>query len=608
MHLKDLGAAVSFLTQIATLNKTIVKAESERLVIEGALTANSATMASSIVAAIPWIAGIAAAIGLVTVAVKAYKAAHPSLETLQKDAEAAKNEFNEMEQKVKDTSEKIEELNKLKEQNLLTSAESKELEYLERQNEIYTAQRDLLKEIADYKEQQAKDKANDEASKQLRAFLSNSDFIVDNEGSWFSLQHRNDYKIDNFNSAIDSYIAAKSNLDSLNQQLIDSGLEAKEESKQLSEEEAKALQETRDNIEAANKELTKQKNTLIGYKEALVGILGDLTDEEAIAQVESLLDMISDTGAFDDFTKDADSFDKEFKKLSTDTQKALYAVAKGENNLIDNSGKLTKEGAEFVELLDKTGVSAEDAAIYLTRWAGELSDTTITGPSIDTSNVIGDLATLRDELAQTKAAIEKYNKFMEGGEKGSQNESFRSAWKSAMDLRKKGKVDTRAMRGAATLMLSDEKLKELDYDLGKIGKFLNGDMFKSIFGKKDSDMGKNFANYLKDNASKYKKFVDIIDNGNGSFSVAISSFEGLAKKMGISTSFLYSLLDGMDAFGKEVMDMFPFLLLSRAVEEAKNKIHMKAAKSKLPSGVTKTLVEYANSSKSCDGIRIIRVK
>ena len=46
------------------------------------------------------------------------------------------------------------------------------------------------------------------------------------------------------------------------------------------------------------------------------------------------------------------------------------------------------------------------------------------------------------------------------------------------------------------------------------------------------------------------------------------------------------------AFGKEVMDMFPFLLLSKTVEDAKHKIHMKAAESKLPSGVSKTLITY----------------
>ena len=46
------------------------------------------------------------------------------------------------------------------------------------------------------------------------------------------------------------------------------------------------------------------------------------------------------------------------------------------------------------------------------------------------------------------------------------------------------------------------------------------------------------------------------------------------------------------AFGKEIMGMFPFLLLSKTVEDAKRKIHMKAAESKLPSGITKDLIMH----------------
>lgn len=46
------------------------------------------------------------------------------------------------------------------------------------------------------------------------------------------------------------------------------------------------------------------------------------------------------------------------------------------------------------------------------------------------------------------------------------------------------------------------------------------------------------------------------------------------------------------AFGRAVMEMFPFLLLSKTVEDAKHKIHMKAATSKLPTGVTKALITY----------------
>ena len=56
--------------------------------------------------------------------------------------------------------------------------------------------------------------------------------------------------------------------------------------------------------------------------------------------------------------------------------------------------------------------------------------------------------------------------------------------------------------------------------------------------------------------------------------------------------FLRNAESHQSAFGKEVMDMYPFLLLSKAVEDAKHKIHMKAEQSKLPSGVTKPLITY----------------
>ena len=46
------------------------------------------------------------------------------------------------------------------------------------------------------------------------------------------------------------------------------------------------------------------------------------------------------------------------------------------------------------------------------------------------------------------------------------------------------------------------------------------------------------------------------------------------------------------AFGQEVMDMFPSLLISKVVEDAKKKIHLKASQSKLPAGVTKSLITY----------------
>ncbi len=105
MRIKDLGTAFRYIRSVGIFWGGMSK---DLLLVDAAANGLSEDVAGLVVSlkglstVLPWIAGIAAAIGLVTVAVKAYKAAHPSLETLQKDAEAAKTEFEEMEQKVKD--------------------------------------------------------------------------------------------------------------------------------------------------------------------------------------------------------------------------------------------------------------------------------------------------------------------------------------------------------------------------------------------------------------------------------------------------------------------------------------------------------------------------
>lgn len=47
-----------------------------------------------------------------------------------------------------------------------------------------------------------------------------------------------------------------------------------------------------------------------------------------------------------------------------------------------------------------------------------------------------------------------------------------------------------------------------------------------------------------------------------------------------------------EAFGEAVMDMFPRLLISKAVEDAKKKIHLKIEQHSLPAGVTEPLIKY----------------
>lgn len=56
--------------------------------------------------------------------------------------------------------------------------------------------------------------------------------------------------------------------------------------------------------------------------------------------------------------------------------------------------------------------------------------------------------------------------------------------------------------------------------------------------------------------------------------------------------FLRNAEDAQGAFGDDILDMFPQLLISKAVEDAKKKINLKISQNKLPSGISKKLISY----------------
>lgn len=56
--------------------------------------------------------------------------------------------------------------------------------------------------------------------------------------------------------------------------------------------------------------------------------------------------------------------------------------------------------------------------------------------------------------------------------------------------------------------------------------------------------------------------------------------------------FLSNAEQAQAAFGDDVMDMFPQLLISKAVDDAKKRINLKISRNKLPSGISKKLISY----------------
>lgn len=78
-----------------------------------------------------------------------------------------------------------------------------------------------------------------------------------------------------------------------------------------------------------------------------------------------------------------------------------------------------------------------------------------------------------------------------------------------------------------------------------------------------------------------------------------ADYERQRKKLKVQRdAFLKSSTDKQAQFGDDILNMFPRLLISKAVLDAKKKIHLKIEQDKLPDGISKKLINYLLSSKA----------
>ena len=531
MRLKDLGSALSFVWKIRNwlpgLNADLLKLNASAFGLSE--TAQSfVPLIASLQAALPWIIGIGAAIGAVAIGIKAYREAHPTLEMLQKDADAAKQEFDEMQSKVDETQKRIDELNALKESGGLSSTEQAELDNLTSQNEQYERQLELLKEIAEYKQDKVTEKANSDAAKALKSFTDNAwQERLDGIGEL----ERNSSGLGGLLNAIDDYTAASKRLDAANKALSDAELDKADE---------KTLDGLRDGIADAEKDLNKQREILATFQDFLVGIRGDLTDTDSIAKVDSLLGTIAATLGIKDSEKTFDNFKKGLKQIGDDADDVVNTFLK--------DGKLTEDQSRrLAQCLTEMGYSAEDAAIYFERMSRDMANAT----EQSTSAQINDLVSFRDELTVTSKALEDYKKALEGGEKGDAAAEMAKAYQSAVESYKAGKTDTYEMRAAADLFFNRDFLAQNNYGLDKVGELLSSGIWEAVFAS--DDYATNFVSYLQEHASELGDAVKVTADAAGNVQFAYKSVSALAEATKMSEASVIALLDALDVLGVQAM-------------------------------------------------------
>ena len=102
----------------------------------------------------------------------------------------------------------------------------------------------------------------------------------------------------------------------------------------------------------------------------------------------------------------------------------------------------------------------------------------------------------------------------------------------------------------------------------------------------------------KANKARAQEIVQKVSEQIGGFK-SKSEYERQRKTLKTQRDiFLKGSADAQVHFGDAIFDMFPQLLISKAVEDAKQKIHLKIAESKLPTGVDKKLINYLLSEKT----------
>lgn len=503
---------------------------------EAGLAATMLPILTALQTALPWIIGIGAAIGVIAIGIKAYKDAHPSLEMLQKDANAAKQEFEDMQSKVEETGKRIEELNKLKEEGTISPAQEKELSNLESQNKLYERQAELLGRIAELKNEKVSNKANEDFTKYLRQSATTQMMITGwgPEGPVMS-EVQTTKGVGGLQNRIEQYQRAKQYADQLNDELMTAQLEGKnlEELEDLSSR----LEQAQTRLAEAGDALSDDLSSLIEYRDLL-------TDPGLIDAADILIDGITDVVDKPQTAKTFDQFKEDLKSLSEDTKKYLDGMVDGLDpkevgqGLADFLKEYDYTVEEFAYFYDMLGDAAEDAS----------------GATTNATNAqISDLTTLRDELSLTAQALEKYKAALEGGEKGDAAKQMADVYKAAMEDINAGRLDTYNLQAAADLFFSQDWLASNDYDLSAVGEALSSGIWDAVFNA-EGDYGVAFANYIKDNLSGFGDVFDITEDlDTGSFKFAYSSIADVAEACNMSEEAVTALLDALDALGVEVM-------------------------------------------------------
>ena len=230
-----------------------------------------------------------------------------------------------------------------------------------------------------------------------------------------------------------------------------------------------------------------------------------------------------------------------------DARKELEELARTSEGISAESiEELASKNTQLKAILDNTGMSARFLALVLSR-------ETLNGDGFDlitekALRVDAAIAEIENRCAGATAALEQFNKAASGDNADVAN-SYSQAYKRFIDDWENGRTGSNTVDAAVNLFFSPEQLEQMGWDLQEAGEKLSSDFYKAIFST-EGDPGANFATYVRDHYTEaWQDAVEITNNADGTFDIAVTSAQKLADAMGTDINVANAFIEAMGAWG-----------------------------------------------------------
>lgn len=230
-----------------------------------------------------------------------------------------------------------------------------------------------------------------------------------------------------------------------------------------------------------------------------------------------------------------------------DTKNELIELANSTDGIsADSIIELANKNTQLKAILDETGISAR----FL---ANIVSHEVLTGDGFDlitdkALRIDAAMQAIIDRTEGAKAAIDAFNAAT-ATDNADAATSYAQAYQKFFADWDAGRTGSTAVQAAVNTFFSPDQLEQMGWDLQTAGEQLSSKFFQAVFST-EGDPGANFASYVRDHYTEaWQDAVEITENADGTFDIAVTSAQALADAMGTDINVANAFIEAMGAWG-----------------------------------------------------------